>query len=154
MQITVTAASTCAVVWLANHININHTFTTATVGIVTVAAYTISCAFLTMHEQVRRTCNLPVTTVLLMQILDVHVTTVALVQILAMPVKRVIPLDRNAMHIAAMAVVHLPAWHRYLAVKVTGTWHEFEQAVDLVTEFCTLYGYEQYEQHLQWLATA
>lgn len=57
VQITVTAATTCAVVWLARYSDIKHTFTVATVGMVSIAAYTISCAFLTMHEQVGQLCQ-------------------------------------------------------------------------------------------------
>ena len=47
----VTAATTCAAVWLSHYCGTKHTFTVATVGVVTIAAYGISCAFLTMHEQ-------------------------------------------------------------------------------------------------------
>lgn len=47
----VTAASTCAAVWLSEYCGTKHTFTVATVGVVTIAAYGVCCAFLTMHEQ-------------------------------------------------------------------------------------------------------
>lgn len=50
-QIMVTAATTCAAVGLAQYCGTKHTFTVATVGVVTVASYTICCAFLTMHDQ-------------------------------------------------------------------------------------------------------
>lgn len=49
-----TAATSCAAVWLAQYCGTKHTFTVAIVGVTTVAAYGIACAFLTMHEQVRR----------------------------------------------------------------------------------------------------
>ena len=51
-QVSVTAACTCAAVWLTRCDLVEQTFTVATVGVVTLAAYTLSCAFLTMHEQV------------------------------------------------------------------------------------------------------
>lgn len=49
----VTAATSCAAVWLAQYCGAKHVFTVGTVGVVTVAAYGIACAFLTMHEQAR-----------------------------------------------------------------------------------------------------
>ena len=52
LQVMVTAATTCAAVWLTQYCGAKHTFTVATVGVVTVIAYGICCAFLTMHEQV------------------------------------------------------------------------------------------------------
>ncbi|DBB11967.1 TPA: hypothetical protein ACH3X3_006093 [Trebouxia sp. C0006] len=51
LQVMVTAATSCAAVWLAQYCGTKHTFTVATVGVATVAAYGIACAFLTMHEQ-------------------------------------------------------------------------------------------------------
>ena len=58
VQVMVTAATSCAAVWLAQYCGTKHTFTVATVGVATVAAYGIACAFLTMHEQVRHLgCN-------------------------------------------------------------------------------------------------
>ncbi|KAL0048031.1 hypothetical protein WJX82_006092 [Trebouxia sp. C0006] len=50
-KVMVTAATSCAAVWLAQYCGTKHTFTVATVGVATVAAYGIACAFLTMHEQ-------------------------------------------------------------------------------------------------------
>lgn len=47
----VTAATTCVAVWLSQYCGAKHSFTMATVGVVTVAAYGICCAFLTMHDQ-------------------------------------------------------------------------------------------------------
>ena len=38
-------------VWLSHYCGAKHSFTVATVGVVTVAAYGICCAFLTMHDQ-------------------------------------------------------------------------------------------------------
>ena len=38
-------------VWLSQYCGGKHSFTVATVGVVTVAAYGICCAFLTMHDQ-------------------------------------------------------------------------------------------------------
>ena len=88
MQITVTAATTCAAVWLARYSDIKHTFTVATVGIVTIAAYTISCAFLTMHEQVSELCQLvetfPPPMLLAATITDHTVTATALDLMLVM----------------------------------------------------------------------
>ena len=51
LQIMVTAATSCAAVWLSQYCGAKHTFTVATVGVTTVAAYGICCAFLTMHDQ-------------------------------------------------------------------------------------------------------
>ena len=56
VQVFVTAACTCAAVWLTRCNLVEQTFTVATVGVVTLAAYTLSCAFLIMHEQVRAPC--------------------------------------------------------------------------------------------------
>ncbi|KAA6417820.1 MAG: solute carrier family 44 member 2 [Trebouxia sp. A1-2] len=50
-KVMVTAATSCAAVWLSQYCGAKHTFTVATVGVTTVAAYGIACAFLTMHEQ-------------------------------------------------------------------------------------------------------
>ena len=51
VQVTVTAATACAAVWLSQYCGTKHTFTVATVGVATVAAYGLSCAYLTMQEQ-------------------------------------------------------------------------------------------------------
>ena len=51
LQIMVAAATTCVAVWLSQYCGAKHSFTVATVGMVTVAAYGICCAFLTMHDQ-------------------------------------------------------------------------------------------------------
>ena len=53
LQIMVTAATSCAAVWLAQYCGAKHVFTVGTVGVVSIAAYGIACAFLTMHEQAR-----------------------------------------------------------------------------------------------------
>ena len=51
MQVMVASATACAAVGLAQYLGSKHTFTVATVGVATITAYGLSCAFLTMHEQ-------------------------------------------------------------------------------------------------------